>query len=99
VVNELLAQASWLDGITEIGHWRTRGGDEVDLVIEDYDGRLVAFEVKAGGRVRSEDLKGLRSLRRLADKDFVAGVVLYTGQYGYRAEDGIYVAPIDRLWT
>lgn len=98
VVNEILTQASWLDDVAGAGHWRTRGREEVDLVIEGYDGRIVAFEIKAGSRVRPEDLTGLRALKALAGDDFVAGVVLNTGQYAYSIEDGLYAVPIDRLW-
>lgn len=50
VVGELLRQASWMDGIAGLGHWRTRDGDEVDLVVERDDGAVLAFEVKAAQR-------------------------------------------------
>lgn len=63
VVGELLAQASWLDGIAAVGHWRTRDQTEVDLNIEADDGRMVAFEVKAASRVAGDDFNGLRKLR------------------------------------
>jgi len=98
VVNELLAQASWLDDVAGAGHWRTRGRDEVDLVVERYDGMIAAFEIKASTRVRTDDFKGLRALRAHAGDDFLSGVVLYTGRHGYATDDGLYVAPIDRLW-
>ncbi len=38
VVGELVTQASWLEGITAYGHWRTYDGDEIDLVLERDDG-------------------------------------------------------------
>lgn len=56
VVGELMKQASWLDGIAGVGHWRTRDDDEVDLVIEHEDGAVLAFEVKAAQRVLDRDL-------------------------------------------
>jgi predicted AAA+ superfamily ATPase len=34
VVGELIKQASWLDGIAGLHHWRTYDGEEVDLLIE-----------------------------------------------------------------
>ena len=55
-VGELLKQASWNDDVAGTGHWRTRDGDEVDLVVERDDGALVAFEVKAASRVSGHDL-------------------------------------------
>lgn len=99
VVGEILKQASWLDGIARWGHWRTYDGDEVDLVVELDDGRVVAFEVKAGSRIRDKDLNSLRRLREATGEAFVAGVALYTGVRSYRAGDRLFVMPIDRLWT
>jgi len=99
VVNEILAQSSWTEDDPSAGHWRTRDGQEVDLVLESRDGRLTCFEVKAGTRIRAEDLRGLRALRSLVGEDFAAGIVLYTGRYTYQTDDGLYCAPIDRLWT
>ena len=99
VVSEILKQASWLDGITGAGHWRTHDGAEVDLVLELDDGRLVAIEVKAGGRVAGKDLNGLKALRDEFGAAFVAGVVLYTGQRSYSPEERIHVMPVDTLWA
>ncbi|MGO9407582.1 MAG: ATP-binding protein, partial [Acidimicrobiales bacterium] len=59
VVGELIKQASWLDGIAGLHHWRTYDGEEVDLLIERDDGCVVAIEVKSGTRVPGEDLRGL----------------------------------------
>lgn len=98
VVGELLKQASWLDGIAGCGHWRTHDGDEVDLVIERDDGAIVAFEVKASGRITSADLKGLRKLRNAVGDAFSAGVALYTGPRSYTVDDRLFALPIDRLW-
>lgn len=99
VVGELLKQASWLDGIAGFGHWRTRDGDEVDLVIERDDGAVVAFEVKAAGRVAGPDLTPLRKLREAVGPAFVAGIALYLGPRSYRYKDRLHVMPVDRLWN
>ncbi|WP_260465108.1 DUF4143 domain-containing protein [Arachnia propionica] len=47
VVGEVRKQAPWLGEPVALGHWRTSDGDEVDLVIERDDGRVLAIEVKA----------------------------------------------------
>lgn len=54
---------SWSDAPVAVGYFRTESGDEVDLVLERDDGQVIAFEIKAGTRVRGEDLRGLRLLR------------------------------------
>lgn len=99
VVGELLAQASWSEELTTAGHWRTRDSIEVDLVLETYDGRTVAFEVKAASRVSGSDYSGLRRLRERLGESFVAGAVLHTGARSYTMEDRLLALPIDRLWT
>jgi uncharacterized protein len=98
VVGELVRQASWLDGIAGPGHWRTRDGDEVDLVLERDDGSILAFEVKAAARAADSDFKPLRKLASAAGSAFVAGIVLYTGLRSYNLKDNLFVMPIDRLW-
>ena len=97
-VGELLKQASWLDDIAGFGHWRTRDGDEVDLVLERDDGCIVAFEMKASSRVPGSDFGPLRKLRAAAGDAFLAGAVLYLGQRSYTFEDRLHVMPVDRIW-
>lgn len=98
VVGELLKQASWHDDIDHVGHWRTSDGAEVDLVVESFDGDIVAFEVKAHQEAGNRDASGLRTLRDSLGDKFRAGYVLNTGPVAYRLDDRIAVVPIDRLW-
>jgi hypothetical protein len=99
VVGELRKQASWLSEVTSVGHWRTRDGAEVDMVLERDDGGLIAVEVKAAARVPGEQLRSLAYLRDKLGDTFVGGVVLYLGERSYKFDDRIFVAPVDRLWT
>jgi predicted AAA+ superfamily ATPase len=71
----------------------------VDLVVETEDGTVAAVEVKASSRVTGEDLRGLVHLRERLGQSFAAGVVLHLGERAYRADDRIWVLPVDRLWT
>lgn len=98
VVGELLKQASWHDDVDHVGHWRTSDGAEVDLVIETFDGDIIAFEVKAHQDTGGRDAAGLRILRDSLGDQFRAGFILNTGPVTYRLEDRIHVCPIDRLW-
>lgn len=99
VIGELLKQASWIDGIAGHGHWRTHDRDEIDLVFERDDGAVLAFEVKAGGRVPGDALRPLRKLREATGSQFLAGIALYTGDRSYTFEDRLHIMPIDRLWS
>ena len=98
-VGEILKQVSWSDEVITASHFRTESGDEVDLVLETWDGRVAGFEIKAGTRIKDPDLKGLRLLRdRLGDR-FVDGFVLNLGELAYRKEDRIAVMPLSALWA
>ena len=97
-VGEVLKQVSWMGHTPTVGHWRTRGGLEVDLVVEQWDGSVVAFEVKAAGGWHSGSGRGLRVLRDELGDRFKAGVVFHTGEWTSRPEDRILSMPIDRLW-
>ena len=83
---------------SEVGHWRTHDGQEVDLVAETLDGTVVGFEIKAGREVDTKALGGLIALRDNLGDQFRAGYLLNTGSEAYRIDDNIYVCPVDRLW-
>ncbi len=99
VIGEILKQVSWLDGISGVGHWRTRDGHEVDVVLDLDDGGVVAFEVKAAQRVGTKELGPLRKLRDAVGPAFRVGIALHLGERSYTAEDRIHVMPVDRLWS
>lgn len=98
-VNEVLAQAGWLDRGLTFGHYRTSDGHETDVVIEADDGTVVAIEIKAGSTYRSSDLRGLAHLRDKLGHRFKAGYLLHTGDGAGRPEADLYVAPLDILWA
>ncbi|MGQ0574013.1 MAG: ATP-binding protein [Pseudonocardia sp.] len=95
---ELARQLTWSDERARLYHYRTKDGVEVDGVLETPDGRVVGVEVKAGATVRTEDLAGLRLLRRQLGDRFVAGFVLYTGQQTLPFGDRLRAVPLDALW-
>ena len=47
VFSELLKQASWAEDEYRFWHFRDRSHHEVDIVIENSEGRVVGVEVKA----------------------------------------------------
>jgi predicted AAA+ superfamily ATPase len=98
-VSELLKQASWSGNVADYGHFRTRDGEEVDLVLENDEGGIVGFEIKAGNSVNGDGLGGLRQLKKMTGSSFVGGIVLYTGPLSYTFEPQIHVIPLDRIWT
>ncbi|UCD24370.1 MAG: DUF4143 domain-containing protein, partial [Gemmatimonadota bacterium] len=78
VVNELLA---WRDSRVrppEILYWRTTKGAEVDFVIE-WQGQLLAIEVKAARKVGHRDTRHLRAFLQEYADIVRGGIVLHTG--------------------
>ena len=98
-VGEILKQVSWSDEVATAAYFRTQNGDEVDLVLETWDGRVAGFEVKAGSRVQDADLSGLRLLRDRLGERFMAGFLLNLGELAYRKEERIMVMPLSGLWS
>lgn len=98
-VGEILKQVSWSEEAVTAAYFRTQSGDEVDLVLETWDGCVAGFEVKAGSRVQDTDLSGLRLLRDRLGERFIAGFLLNLGELAYRKEERIMVMPLSGLWS
>ena len=58
IINEIRAYISYRRRRTEISFWRTKHGDEVDLVLDDG----IAIEIKSSKRVTKSDWKGLNNI-------------------------------------
>ena len=101
VVAEVAKQIGWSHSICDLSYFRDTNGNEVDLVLERNDGKIVAIEVKAGVSVDQSDAKGLRRLRDVAGDRFIRGVVLYTGTGSFQieADPQISAHPVSALWA
>jgi uncharacterized protein len=85
--------------MADIYHFRTAGGFETDIVLEDSCGKIVGIEVKSGATVTQQDFKGLRVLEELAGKNFVRGIVLYAGEQVVPFGKNMHALPIEHLWA
>ena len=99
VAGELARQLTWTDSGARLHHFRDRSGIEVDLVLEQPDGRIAAVEVKAAASVADDDLRGLRLLRDRLRDDFASGVVLHCGERTDSFGDRLLALPISALWA
>ena len=97
---ELVKQAGWSEARPSVFHFRTRAGRrEVDVVLERRGGQLVGVEVKAAASVSPHDFKGLEELRGSRGDDFVAGVVIYSGERTVPFGDRMWALPVSALWA
>jgi len=99
VVMELMKQVAWSEVTPGLYHFRSHGGQEVDVVLERRDGTCVGIEVKASRTVGLSDFKGLRAFAELVGPKFVRGVVIYSGSETVSFADNLQAVPIQALWS
>jgi predicted AAA+ superfamily ATPase len=79
---------------SRVAHLRTREGrQEIDLIVERADQRVVAFEVKLSATVDDRDVRHLLWLREQLGDEVLDLVVITTGSRAYRRPDGVAVVP------
>lgn len=98
VAMEIARQLTWSKERVELYHYRTRDKVEVDIVLENRRGQVVALDVKAASTVRAEDFRGLRHVAERLGDDLLVGVVLYTGQQTLPFGPRFRAIPISALW-
>ncbi len=98
VASEVFKLITWSDKRLRVSHFRTKEQDEVDLVIEDRQGRVIGIEVKASATVRGADLRGLRQLQDAVGPKFVQGLVLHDHDRITPFDEKLHAAPVSLLW-
>lgn len=90
-------RASSMHAVT-LHHFRDPSGKEVDIVLEDRQGRVVGIEVKASTTVTPDDFKHLRFLEKNLGDRFLRGVVFHMGQSPVSFGRNLHGLPISALW-
>ena len=81
-----------------VAHFRLRGGaQEVDLIVQRPDRKVLAIEVKLSTTVRPADVRGLNWLEQQVPDAVIDKVLLNTGSMAYRRPDGVAVVPLSLL--
>ena len=79
-------------------HLRTRNGDHaIDLIVENTTGRVVAIDVTLTRDPNDADVRHLHWLGERIGERLVDKVVVTTGEYAYRRDDGVAVIPLGLL--
>ncbi|HLU93929.1 MAG TPA: DUF4143 domain-containing protein [Membranihabitans sp.] len=79
---------------SSVRHLRTKAGrQEIDLIIERADNKVIGVEVKLTKTVTESDVKQLLWLKDKMGHDLLDAVIITTGNYAYRRKDGIAVIP------
>lgn len=98
VAMEIARQLTWSNERAELFHYRTKDKVEVDVVLENRRGQVVAIDVKAASTVRAGDFRGLAHLAERLGDDLVAGFVLYTGGETLPFGPRFRAVPVAALW-
>lgn len=76
-----------------VTHLRQQDGrHEIDILVEK-DNEYVAIEVKLAPTIKDDDVKHLHWLKSQLDDAIVDTIVVTTGPFAYRRDDGIAVVP------
>jgi uncharacterized protein len=97
-VAELMKARTWAQTPTSLSHFRTKDGDEVDLVLEDPRGRIVGIEIKAAATLSQRDFSGLKKLKAAAGERFVRGLLLHDHDQMTPIDENLHAHPLSVLW-
>ncbi|MCY4166505.1 MAG: ATP-binding protein [Gammaproteobacteria bacterium] len=99
VLSELLKIASWAEERYRFSYFRDKDGNEVDIVIEDEQGRVIGIEAKLSATVSRSDFSGLRRLAAASGDQFVMGLILCDHEQTIPFGNQFVAAPIASLWS
>ena len=79
VYSELLKECTYSKQAVDIYHFRDLRKKEVDLVLENRNGKIIGIEIKAKASINKKDLKGMIELANNTKNNFHKGIVFYGG--------------------
>lgn len=98
VLLELLKQSSWSNTQPGFFHFRTQTGLEVDFILENAEGKIVAIEIKASKTLGDRDLSALKAIAGTIGKKFHRGILLYMGDETIPFGPNLFAMPLQTLW-
>ena len=97
-VSELQKQMTWNQRRVKLYFMRTTKGIEVDIVLEDAEGNLVAIEIKSSQKMDHQDFKGINFLKETTKERFKRGIVLYPGKEAIPFGKDLWALPLSSIW-
>ncbi len=96
---ELLKMASWCSQNVDFYYYRTAGGVEVDIIMENSAGKIVAMEVKRSATLKPNAIRGIKDLQTVLGNKFHRGIIFYTGSIVIPLDKNIHAVPIGFLMS
>ena len=79
IMLELCKNAVFSNNEVEIYHFRDNQMREVDVILEEPDGKISGVEIKAAKSIAKSDFSGLANLAKYSGSKFKQGILLYSG--------------------
>jgi len=98
IATELTKLLTFSETKAKLLHFRTSDGKEVDFVLERPDGSVFAIEIKKAEAINMKDFKGIVELAALTEKEFIGGVILYSGKEVVPFGKNLWAVPFHILW-
>ncbi len=99
VIIELMKLFTWSKIRARLYHYRSQSGQEVDIILEGYDSRIIAIEIKSSTSVNPSSFKGLEHFEQEMPDAFFRGIILYGGDKIIPYKKNMYAIPISALWA
>lgn len=97
VYDELLKVLSFTEQSWNIYYYRDKDQVEVDFILENHARKIIGIEVKASHTIFGHDFRGLRKLSSIAGKNWITGMVLYSGNQCLSFGDNLWAIPYSML--
>lgn len=98
IATELIKQISWSEVRPKIYHFREVSGEEIDIILENRRGEMVAIEIKSSNRIKPEYLKNLNKFKEKMGEKVLKSILVYTGDQVEIIGKDTFVLPADRLF-
>lgn len=97
VCGQIVREAAMRGETAGIHHWRTAGGHEVDIVLEQAGGEIVAVECKWKEHPDADDAVGLRALEAVEKGRLKGKYIVCRAQSPYKLLDGTWVMSLTQF--
>lgn len=98
VVMEIQKQMTWSQQSCRMYHYRTHNGQEVDIILEAPDSRIVAIEIKLANSVGPKAFSGMIDLEQELGNNFHRGILFYLGDTIVPFGKNKHAIPLSYLW-
>ncbi|MDR2799374.1 MAG: ATP-binding protein [Bifidobacteriaceae bacterium] len=98
IIGELLRQRVWSEIDYNLYYYRNIRKEEIDVIIELYDGRVILIEIKSSSTHKYDSFHNIKKLSKAFGSKFVAGFVMNTAEDVYSIGKNMWSVPASLLW-